>query len=59
MVKTTIQTNGEPSIAAQRKAMNILIKAFGRRHGVELEGVFKDEVSEAGKGESKDLSKVE
>lgn len=57
MVKTTIQINGEPSIAAQRKAMNILIKAFGRRHGVELEGVFKDEAAEVDNSESKNLSK--
>lgn len=43
MSKTTIEIRGEPSIEAQRKAWNVLAKAYGRRHGVELTLTFEDE----------------
>lgn len=43
MSKTTIEIRGEPSVEAQRKAWNILAKAYGRRHGVELTLTFEDE----------------
>lgn len=42
MLKTTFEIIGEPSVEAQEKALSILVKAFGRRHGLELEAVFGD-----------------
>lgn len=42
MLRTTFEIIGEPSVEAQEKALNILVKAFGKRHGMELEAVFGD-----------------
>lgn len=42
MSKTTFKIMNKGSVAAQRKAWNILAEAYGKRNGVEIELEFED-----------------